>query len=145
MRTTLRPALLLLAWVDDKGEQKLEQHTSSKHVDCLGRVGLGTCFLSARTLCACVLQTRLTNGADDGTAAELALGNILSVELREPLGSGAASLEVCNCVGHLVCIWWICEVVRGREGRKGKGDDEQRRRGGCGCVEKLLYFLASAG
>jgi hypothetical protein len=50
------------------------------------------------------VQLLLTNGADDGTAAELALGSILSVELREPLNSGAASLEVCDCVGHLVCI-----------------------------------------
>jgi hypothetical protein len=103
MRTTLRPAGLLLAWVHD-AEQKLFQHTSSEHVDGLGRVGLGTCILSARTLCACCLEVQLTNGADDGTATELALGDILSVELREPLGSGAASLEVCNCVGHLVCV-----------------------------------------
>jgi hypothetical protein len=51
----------------------------------------------------------LTNGADDGTAAELALGSILSVELREPLNSGAASLEVCDCVGHLIYILWIGE------------------------------------
>ena len=86
-------------------DHKLEQHTSSEHVDGLGRVGLGTCILSARTLCACFVRTQLTNGADDGTAAELALGRILSVELREPLGSGAASLEVSNCVGHLVCVW----------------------------------------
>lgn len=103
MRTTLRPAGLLLAWVFE-GEQELFQHTSSEHVDGLGRVGLGTCILSARTLCASCVEAQLTNGADDGTATELALGHILSVELREPLSSGAASLEVCNCVGHLVCI-----------------------------------------
>lgn len=101
MRTTLRPALLLLAWVNN-AEQESEQHTRSEHVDGLGRVGLGTCILSARALCALPLLSQLTNGADDGTAAELALGDILSVELREPLSSGAASLEVCNCVGHLV-------------------------------------------
>jgi hypothetical protein len=55
---------------------------------------------------------------DDGTAAELALRSILSVELREPLNSGAASLEVCDCVGHLVYILWIGERGDKREERK---------------------------
>lgn len=63
-------------------------------------------------------QHILTNGADDGTAAELALRSILSVELREPLNSGAASLEVCDCVGHLVYILWIGERGDKREERK---------------------------
>jgi hypothetical protein len=61
--------------------------------------------LSARALSITPSSFNLTNGADDGTAAELALGGILSVELREPLNSGAASLEVCDCVGHLVCVY----------------------------------------
>lgn len=117
--------------------------TSSEHVDGLGGVGLGTCILSARApFTVRGRPARLTNGADDGTAAELALGSILSVELREPLNSGAASLEVCDCVGHLVCLVERCEVVgeRRRE-RQGSPQSEKTRR----LLREAVNILASAG
>ena len=54
-------------------------------VDLLGGVGLGA------------------NGADDGGAAVLARGSILSVELRQPFDPRAAGIEVVERVRHCEC------------------------------------------
>lgn len=43
-----------------------------------------------------------TNGADDRGAAELSLGLVLGVELRQPFDPGPARVEVGNSVGHCV-------------------------------------------
>ncbi len=80
-------------------------------------------LVSARSLHGNTASFNLTNGADDGTAAELALGGILSVELREPLNSGAASLEVSNCVGILS----VSCGLRGGERKRRRGSQGRRQ------------------
>lgn len=92
--------------------------TSSEHVDCLGGVGLGTCDSVSMHAQRRRVVVVLTDGANDRSAAELSLGLVLSVELRQPFDSGPARVKVGESVSHCdVCVpvWSDGDVVATRK------------------------------